>query len=90
MSKEIAEKEGFMIGEVVLCFTIFAHRRLVAVERIRDVVYGRDGSLQIFLEEKAGYYTSDEIYTKKMLLDMLNLQDEARDGMFTITYEKQD
>jgi predicted house-cleaning noncanonical NTP pyrophosphatase (MazG superfamily) len=93
MSKEIAEKEGFVIGEEVLCFIlcfiVFAHKRLVTVERIRDVVYGCDDETAlIFLEERAGYYTSDEIYTKKMLLDMLNPQDEARDGMFTITYEK--
>ena len=72
MSKEIAEKEGFVIGEKVLCFGVLMSRKLVSVGTIRDVKYSRDGeTVMIFLEEHAGYYTLDEIYTKKRVLDML-------------------
>ena len=85
MSKEIAEKEGFIIGEKVLCFEILGNRKWTTIKTIRDVKYGGyDGlTVQIFLAEKPGYYSLNEIYNTKILLNMLNLQYETRDAMLT-------
>jgi hypothetical protein len=70
MSKEIAEKEGFVIGEKVLCFGIVGYKRMVTIEMISDVKYGGDDeTVHIFLSGKAGYYSSDEIITKKKIFD---------------------